>query len=265
MTIEEPLPGGFGNRGEVVRVGDTIRRPPRPSSDAVRALLVHLEDCGFEGAPRFLDVDDQGRDVLTVIDGDVPLPPYPESSMTVEAVESFGALLKRFHEATATFDASGVSGWELDWADPGGGPVICHNDTFPENVVSRDGRAVALIDFDMAAPGRPFWDLGVASQEWTPLHAPETRRDHAFPLDAVERFGRFARAYGVREDEAVELVDIVFEERAQAMDNIRHEVELGNPVWIEQWSDAGGEANATLDDAWLAAHRDALIAAIKDR
>jgi hypothetical protein len=264
MTIEEPLKGGFGDLGLVVRIGDTIRRPPRPSTVAVRALLVHLQECGFEGAPRYHDTDDQGREVLDFLAGDVPLPPYPAWSMTDEAVESMGELVRRFHDATRGFDATAVSGWELDWADPGGGPVICHNDLFPENVVFRDGRAVALIDFDMAAPGRPFWDLGVAAQEWMPLHAPETRVNHGLALDSIDRFGRFVRAYGVDAGDAVELVDVVFEERAQSLANIRSEVASGEPVWVEQW-DASAEAGAATDDAWLAEQRNALIAAVTDR
>jgi hypothetical protein len=263
MTVEEPLAGGYDNQGAVVRLGDTIRRPARGSTIAVRALLLHLEDCGFEGAPRFLDVDDQGREVLTYIEGDAPLPPYPEWSMTNETLHSFAVLVRRFHDATATFDATGLTGWHLDWADPIGGPGICHNDLFPENVVCRDGLADALIDFDMAAPGRPFWDLGTAAQEWMPLHAPATRTDHRFPLDAVDRFGRFARGYGVSADDAVELVDVVFEERAQALANIRHEVAGGNEVWIRIWRDAGKEASAAFDDDWLAEQRDALIRAVQ--
>jgi hypothetical protein len=265
MAIEEPLAGGFGNYGAVVRVGDTIRRPPRQSTEAVRALLIHLQECGFDGAPRYLDTDDQGREVLDFIDGDVPMPPYPAWSMTDETLDSFGELVRRFHQATCDFDARAVTGWELDWADPGGGPVLCHNDLFPENVVFREGRAVALIDFDMSAPGRQFWDLGVASQEWMPLHAPETRSDHVFPVDSIDRFGRLARAYGVSDDDAVELVDVVFEERAQALANIRHEVANGDPVWIETWGDAGGESDAAIDDAWLAAQRHALIASVRTR
>ena len=72
MTTEEPLAGGFGNLGEVVRVGDTVRRPPRPSTLAVRALLLHLEAAGFDGAPRYLGTDEQGREVLTFVDGRRP-------------------------------------------------------------------------------------------------------------------------------------------------------------------------------------------------
>jgi hypothetical protein len=262
MVMEEPLEGGFGNLGAVVRVGDTIRRPPRQSTAAVRALLLHLHDCGFEGAPRYLDTDDQGREVLDFVAGEVPLPPYPAWWMRDEVLDSFGALVRRFHEATRDFDAATVPGWELDWADPRGGSVLCHNDGFPENVVFRDGIAIALIDFDMAAPGRPFWDLAVASQEWVPMHAPETRRNHAGGLDSIDRFGRLARAYGVGVDDAVELVDVVFEERAQALANVRHEVARGDPIWVQNWQDAGGEAGAAIDDAWLLRQRGAFIDAV---
>jgi Ser/Thr protein kinase RdoA (MazF antagonist) len=262
MAIEEPLAGGNDNRGQVLRIGDTVRRPPRDFTRAVRALLLHLERCGFEGAPRYLDTDDQGREVLTFVEGHVPLPPYPAWSMSDDALDSFGELVRRFHDAAASFDATAVSGWHLDWADPLGGSMVCHNDLCPENVVFRDGRAVALIDFDMAAPGRPFWDLANATQEWMPLQAPETRRDHELALDAVARFGRLARAYGVDANDAVELVDVVFAKRAHAIANIRHMVEIGNPVWIELWPATGGDERAAIDDAWLAEQRDALIAAV---
>lgn len=261
MADEEPLAGGFGNLGNVVRVGDTVRRPARPSSVAVRALLLHLEACGFEGAPRFLDVDEQGRDVLSFVPGDVPQPPYPEWAMTDRALESMGELLARFHAASASFDQGSVAGWELDWADPGGGPVICHNDAFPENVVFRDGVAVALIDFDMAAPGRPLWDVAIATQEWLPQHGPSTRRDHPDGLDAVTRLGRLARAYGIAPADADAFVDLVFEERAHAIANIRREVAAGNPVWVDQWDEAE-EERVAADDAWLAAMRAALVAAV---
>jgi len=60
-----------------VRVGDTVRRMAGSSRLAVRDLLLHLESVGFDGAPRYLGTDDQGREVLSWIDGDVPLPPYP--------------------------------------------------------------------------------------------------------------------------------------------------------------------------------------------
>jgi len=141
---------------------------------------------------------------------------------------------------------------------------VCHNDLFPENVVFRDGLPFALIDFDMAAPGRPLWDVAIAIQVWAPLTADGGRRDHPDSLDGIERFGRFARTYGIEPAGATELVEVVFEERAQALGNIRGHLAAGHPVWTENWPTIGGDERAALDDAWLETRRDALIAAVVD-
>src|ERR1700685_190428 len=49
-----PLPGGTANRGLVIRVGDTVRRPAAPCWPATHALLAHLHSVGFDAAPRVL-------------------------------------------------------------------------------------------------------------------------------------------------------------------------------------------------------------------
>ncbi len=66
---DEPLPGGTLNEGQVERVGDTIRRPGGKGAEAVEALLVHLEEVGFTGAPRFLGLDDDGPQIPTYVSG----------------------------------------------------------------------------------------------------------------------------------------------------------------------------------------------------
>jgi hypothetical protein len=63
------LPGGIANRGEVVRIGDTVHRPQRATAQATHALLQHLEAVGFDGAPRFLGVDARNREILSHISG----------------------------------------------------------------------------------------------------------------------------------------------------------------------------------------------------
>jgi len=40
-----------------------------------------------------------------------------------------------------------------------GARLVCHDHVELSNVVFRDGIAVALIDFEFAAPGRPVYDL----------------------------------------------------------------------------------------------------------
>ena len=258
MTHEQRLVGGMDPRHPPVRVGDTVRRPAGASRAAVRDLLLHLESVGFDGAPRFLGTDEQGREVLTWIDGDVPLPPYPAWAMTDRALADLGELVRRLHAATATFRGT-TADWSTEWADPGGGSVICHNDLYPENVVFRDGRVVALIDFAMAAPGRPLWDVAIAAETWGPLGDPHRRDQHPVNLDGIARLGVLARAYGLEPERAEQLVDVVIQERAHATANIQAEIASGNTSWIRNWADAGGDARAAADDAWIARHRAALI------
>jgi len=268
MTDELPLIGGMDPRWAPVRVGDTVRREAGASGPVVRELLLHLEAVGFDGAPRHLGTDERGREVLSWIDGDVPLPPYPAWSMTDRALTDLGALVRRLHEAASSFVPSEAhaADWATDWADTLAGAglaaaTICHNDLFPENVVFRDGGVVALIDFAMAAPGRPLWDLAIAAEMWCPLGDPTRRDQHPADLDGIARLGLLARAYGLEPGRAEELVDVLVEERAHSIANIRAEIAAGNASWIRNWAGAGGDERAAGDDAWIAGHRTDLIRA----
>ncbi len=71
---EVPLSGGAQAVG-IVRVGSTVRRPRHAQSDYVQTLLGQLAAAGFAGAPRPLGYDNQGREVVSFIDGRVPTAP----------------------------------------------------------------------------------------------------------------------------------------------------------------------------------------------
>lgn len=182
--------------------------------------------------------------------------------MTDRALADLASLVRRLHEATATFRPE-IADWSTEWADPTGGSVICHNDLFPENVVFRDGRVVALIDFAMAAPGRPLWDVAIAAEVWGPLGDPDRRDQHPMDLDGIARLGVLTRAYGLEAESAPELIDVLIEERAHSVANIRAEIRGGNGSWIRNWADAGGDERAAADDAWIARHRTPLIRAAR--
>ena len=173
---EVPLPGGVANRGLVVRVGDTVRRPLRSTSPAAHALLRHLEDVGFAGAPRFLGVDERGREVLSHVPGSTVLPPYPAWALTDEALVSVAELLRSYHSAVAGFDPSPYR-WPTSPPASFRGELVGHNDLNLDNVVFRDGRAVALIDFDLAGPGSRVWDVACAARLWAPVRPDATIRD----------------------------------------------------------------------------------------
>ena len=109
MRIEPPhadevvLAGGTTNVGRVTRVGDTVRRPRRPTSEATEALLEHLEQVGFSGAPRYLGSDERGREVLSYIPGEAPIPPYPEWAFTDATLVSVAGLLRALSRCRLEF------------------------------------------------------------------------------------------------------------------------------------------------------------------
>ncbi|HUC56886.1 MAG TPA: phosphotransferase [Streptosporangiaceae bacterium] len=259
MVAGEPLAGGFNPDCRVVRVGHTVHRQ-RHCPEAVRRFLRYLEISQFDGAPRYLGIDEQGNEILSYIEGDVPLPIYPQWAMTSSALVSIGELLARFHQVSASYPSE-ETGWSPDRADPRGGHVVCHNDLFPENIVFRDGRAVAFIDFEMAAPGHPLWDLAIAITEWAPLHAPQVRYEYPDGLDAVSRAVTLACAYGISARDVTKLVDTIFAARENALTRIRSEIDKGDPFWSAIWRSRGAE-QATADDKWLGEVRGSLEAAL---
>lgn len=93
---------GGGNVGtEVVRVGDTVRRPSGPWSASVDALLSHLNAVGYEAAPRTLGFDELGRHVLEYVEGDVLMPFEPVDHLA--AAHRVGVLIRDLHDASEEF------------------------------------------------------------------------------------------------------------------------------------------------------------------
>jgi len=100
-------------------------------------------------------VDEQGREILSFVEGYVP---WQErgmpgaSSVTAEAgLVRVAELVRGFHDITAGTPLAEDA------------EVVCHNDLAPNNTVySPDGvglRPVAFIDWDLAAPGRRIHDV----------------------------------------------------------------------------------------------------------
>ena len=254
-----PLPGGVANQGRVVRVGDTVRRPLRRTSPATHALFRHLEDVGFPGAPRFLGIDAQGREVLSYIPGATVLPPYPDWAFTDEALVSVARLLRDYHRAVAGFDPTPHE-WPASPPEPFTGELVSHNDLNLDNVVFRDGRAVGLIDFDLASPGSRLWDVACAARLWAPIRPDERIRD-ARRGHGVERLRVFLAAYGTDDLDLGLLVSAVQQNQEWFSRLIDRYVAGGHAGFTEY---AQSEARMRAEDyrAWLAEHDRALRAAL---
>ncbi|MDJ0788074.1 MAG: phosphotransferase [Myxococcota bacterium] len=196
---ERRLQGGIANAGQVVRDGEHVLRPASEHSASVHAYLRAVRRAGFEGAPWPVGIEEDGRERLEFIDGDVPLSPYPAWSQSDNALASIATLLRDLHEAARDFDPR-RHGWNEALADPAGGTLVCHNDVEPSNVVFRDGLAVALIDFEFAAPGRPIYDLAQLARLCVPIEDDfDQARIGWRPADRPARLRLVADAYGLDE------------------------------------------------------------------
>src|SRR4051794_7548110 len=100
---EEVLTGG--HLTHVVRVGDTVRREANRWTRTVQALLKHVADVGFEGAPAPLGFDDKGREVLSFIEGQVGTGRPPSYVWSDAVIVHVGKLLRRYHDAASSFRA----------------------------------------------------------------------------------------------------------------------------------------------------------------
>jgi aminoglycoside phosphotransferase (APT) family kinase protein len=257
--VEIPLLGGTANRGQVHRVRDTVRRPLRSTSTATHALLRHLEEVGFDGAPRVLGIDNEGREVLSYIPGQAVTAPAPPWGLTDAALRSVGELLRRFHDAVAGFDAS-----PFTWPDSPSPPFdrggITHNDPNLDNVVFRDGRAVALIDFDLASPGDPVWDLAGAARMWAPLRLPADTPDERRHRE-LRRFRVLVDAYGLAPEHRIRLVEAVYGHHDWMYALVRDGARDGVPGFAAYWTPATAE-RAERARRWLEGNADALRAAV---
>ena len=71
MTDESVLAGGRST-AEVLRIENTVHRSIGPNSEFAHRLLLLLEAKGYAYAPKFLGIDDKGREILTYVEGFVP-------------------------------------------------------------------------------------------------------------------------------------------------------------------------------------------------
>jgi hypothetical protein len=254
----QPLPGGTANRGRVVRVGDTVRRPAAPCRLATHALLDHLARVGFDGAPRVLATG-PSTETLTYIEGRAAVPPLAPDTLTDAALVSVADLLRRYHQAAASFDPAGY-----DWPRPVPARfrtgLVSHNDVYPANLVFRGQRAVALIDFDLAGPGSAAWDFAAAARSLVPL------LDEADVADsrsgrALERFRLLLTASGLARADRRRVAEAVLANHDWTYAIVTDAAAAGHQAFAEHWRAVA--PTAARARSWCRRHRRDLLAAAR--
>ncbi|MEU7905089.1 aminoglycoside phosphotransferase family protein [Actinoplanes sp. NPDC049118] len=257
----EPLAAAEGGPSHVIRSGETIRRPAQPFTGTVHALLRHLEDVGFAGAPRVVGdgIDVAGNEVLTYVDGSIVHP----HAWTDEGVAQVGRLLRDLHTATAGFRPPPDAVWQHWWMHRQGlDSVIGHCDAGPWHTVARDGAPVAFIDWTLAGPVDRL-DEVVATGWWhAQLHDDDVAERNDLP-DAATRAGQlrlFLDGYELPRADRPGLVGrmIEFAIRDCAAEAVRAGITPDSadpaPLWALAWR--------ARSAAWMIRHRTLLERAV---
>jgi hypothetical protein len=259
---EEQLHGGIAHAGEVVRVGPHVLRPSSPHSGSIHAFLRAVRQAGFEGASSPVGIDEDGRERLVFIEGEVPMAPYPDWGQSDRALASIARLLRGLHDAARGFDPQGLT-WDDSLADPAGGTLVCHNDVCPENVVFRDGIAVALLDFEFAAPGRPIYDLAHLARLCVPIDDDfDQARLGWRPAGRPARLRLVADAYGLDRGGRAELLSAMDDAIARITAAVRRSVDTGDPHAVEMWNRTGGSERYARRRRWWTGHHEQFAVAL---
>jgi Phosphotransferase enzyme family len=258
LSADGPLPGGTANRGLVIRVGDTVRRPAAPCWPATHALLAHLHSVGFDGAPRVLAAGPT-TELLTYVHGRAAVPPMPPDTLTDAALVSVAELLRHYHRAVRSFDPAGYR-WPRPIPERFRTGLVSHNDVYPANVIFRDGRAVALIDFDLAGPGSAAWDLASAARNWAPL---ADERDVADDRQgrALERFRIFLDACELTRAERLEVAEAIVPNHDWTYAIVTDAVGAGHQGFADHWNSVAEPVARAR--RWSLRHRRDLLAAAR--
>jgi hypothetical protein len=196
----------------------------------VHALLRHLASTGFDGAPRALGRDERGRQILEYIPGDLV---HSVGLLSLRDLGAVGALIRRFHDAVASFVAPPDAQWDVV-IPPDTTELICHHDLAPWNLVTT-GERLVFIDWDNAGPGSRMWDLAYAVHGFVGMAA---GNDPA--IDAA-RLVALVDGYRLDSADRQRLAPLLVE-RTQAMHDLLLEGHrVGRQPWARLYDEGHGQ------------------------
>jgi aminoglycoside phosphotransferase (APT) family kinase protein len=245
---------GDGVTQGIVRIADTVRRPVRPFTRTIQAYLAHLHQAGFTAAPVPLGIDEQGREVLSYVPGEVPRMPLPPETAGEEVLVALARLIRALHEASAGWTPPPDAVWGGTPANTGritedATELVSHRDYCPGNVVFRDGLPAALIDFDLAKPTTRLYDVANALWYWAPFRDPRDREPAFADLDVPHRVAVFADAYGLSGQQRSALAPFAVQMARRYLEGSRVSAEL-DPVFRRLWED-GAKYQLPRAEQWL--------------
>lgn len=245
----------------VRRVGETIRRPAGRWNPVVHALLAHLEAAGFDGAPRALGFDEQGREVLSLLHGEPARRPFRPVLVRGDGLRQLGRWLRGFHDASRDFRPPADAAWFAPGVRWRPGLIVRHGDLGAWNSIWDGDRLTGFIDWDFAEPGEAVEDLAQLAWYAVPLRRAAVQARCGLPADDPAllraRLRDLCDAYGgeLAPDAVLDALDRL--QRREAA-RVRDLGGRGTAPWALML-DRGDADEIDAERAWLHVNRPALL------
>jgi Ser/Thr protein kinase RdoA (MazF antagonist) len=255
-------------------LGLTVRKPATRATYGVHALLTHLTNVGFVGAPRSFGVDEQERHVLEYVPGTTADEdgPFDHADLT-----RLGELVRDLHDAAESFEPPPGVQWQVTIpvpAAPSGqtrsaassgssgsvapsarSEIVCHHDISPWNLV-RDGERWVLLDWDGAGPGGRVDELASVGQAFLPL------QPGGDPHADGARLRSLVDGYGLTASQRPELVQATADHTRTVYELLVDGARTGEEPWASLHAAGHAERWESMSD-YVHRHRGELRAALR--
>jgi hypothetical protein len=133
-----------------------------------------------------------------------------------------------------------------------------------ESVESANREAIALLDFDFAAPGRPIFDIAPFARMCVPIDDPvNSERLGWIPNDRPARLRLVADVYGLDDSGRQELLVHLDRSMQHGVTFVQRRVEPGDANFIRMLNEMGGMERHERRQAWWEENRRAFADALK--
>jgi hypothetical protein len=217
-----------GSMTTVQRIGETIRRPTGHWTPAVHDLLLYLENQGFTGSPRVLGIDEQNREVLSFLPGEVAFRPWPEVLREDQGIIALTQWLRDYHEVVAGFVPQANARWYVPGVVWQLGQIIRHGDLGSWDSVWQREKLVGFIDWDFAEPGSELEDVAHLTWHIVPLREEAFCREAGFSQmpDIRKRLHLLCATYGTTPELLVEALQrLQIKERERLLESAASEID----------------------------------------